>query len=98
MKTTEPDLELLLTDHLQADLPGLTAKHTRQMHKKVAASARKLAKSYARLLTKERKARDKQHLRATKSSVQGLVRKLHEALAERVIAPAAHRARRAAAA
>ncbi len=80
MKIVEPTLELELANGLEAHLRGLTTKHTRQMHKKVASTVQKLAKSFARLLAKEQRARDKQQRRATKASVENLVLKLHELL------------------
>ena len=81
MKIAEPTLELELASGLEAHLHGLTAKHTRQMHQKVAGSVQKLARNFARLLAKEQRARDKQQRKATRASVQSLVLKLHELLA-----------------
>lgn len=91
MKIVEPTLQHELTGSLEANLSGLTEKHTRQMHKKVAGTVKKLAKSFARLLAKEQHARDKQQRRATKASVENLVLKLHELLG----APTAVHLRRA---
>jgi hypothetical protein len=82
MKIVEPNLEQELAGSLEASLSGLTAKHTRQMHKQVAGTVKKLAKSFARLLAKEQRARDKQQRRATKASVKSLVLKLHELLGQ----------------
>ena len=80
MKIAEPTLEQELTGSLEANLNGLTKKHARQMHKKVAGTVKKLAKSFARLLAKEQRARDKQQRQATRASVENLVLKLHEVL------------------
>ncbi|QKG55244.1 hypothetical protein GKZ68_00470 [Hymenobacter sp. BRD128] len=88
MKIAERELTLELTDSLEANLRGLTEKHTQQMHRKVAGSVKKLAKNFARLLAKEQRARAKQQRRATKASVQSLVLKLHELLASPAAAPA----------
>jgi hypothetical protein len=88
MKIAEPNLEQELAGSLEANLSGLTPKHTRQMHKKVTGSVRKLAKSFARLLAKEQRARDKQQRRATKASVESLVLKLHELLGAPAASPA----------
>ena len=92
MKIAEPTLEVVLASGLEAQLHGLTAKHTRQMHKKVADAVQKLTKSFARLLAKEQRARDKHQRQATKASVQQLVLKLHQLLAQPAATPAAHRA------
>jgi hypothetical protein len=80
MKIANPNLEQELAGSLEANLSGLTAKHTRQMHKKVAGTVKKLAKSFTRLLAKEQRARNKQQRRATKASVESLMLKLHELL------------------
>jgi hypothetical protein len=82
MKITKPDLAI--TNSLETTLHGLTKKHTRQMHQQVAHSVKKLTKSFARLLTKEQRAHDKQQRKATKASVKNLVLKLHEVLAQSV--------------
>ncbi|GAB3639320.1 hypothetical protein GCM10027422_49110 [Hymenobacter arcticus] len=87
MKISEPTLELELASGLEAHLLGLSPKHTRQMHKKVAGTVQKLAKSFARLLAKEQRARDKQQRRATKASVESLVLKLHELLGQPAATP-----------
>ena len=92
MKIAEPTLALSLTERLEASLHGLSEKHARQMHKKVAGSARKLAQDFAHLLAKEQRARDKQQRRATKESIQQLVLKLHLLLAQPA-AEASHRTR-----
>jgi len=80
MKIAEHNLEQELTGSLEANLRGLTDKHARQMHKKVAGTVKKLAKNFARLLAKEQRARAKQQRQATKASVESLVLKLHELL------------------
>jgi hypothetical protein len=82
MKTTEPNLVLDLTNALEANLHGLSEKHTRQMHKMVTDSVKTLVKNFADLLAKEQRARAKQQRRATKESIQNLVVKLHELLAQ----------------
>jgi hypothetical protein len=82
MKITESILEQELAGSLEDNLSGLTEKHARQMHKKVAGSVKKLAKNFARLLAKEQRTRDKQQRRATKASVESLVLKLHELLGQ----------------
>lgn len=88
MTIAERDLTLELTDSLEANLSGLTAKHTRQMHQQVARSVKNLAKNFARLLAKEQRARDKRQRLATKASVERLVLKLHELLGTPAWAPA----------
>ncbi|TDN38799.1 hypothetical protein E4631_21075 [Hymenobacter sp. UV11] len=87
MKIVESTLEQELAGSLEASLSGLTEKHARQMHKEVTGSVKKLAKSFARLLAKEQRARDKQQRRATKASVENLVLKLHEVLGTPAAAP-----------
>ena len=82
MKIAETTLKQELAGSLEANLTGLTKKHTRQMHKKTAGAVKKLAKSFAHLLAKEQRARDKQQRRATKASVESLVLKLHELLGQ----------------
>ena len=89
MKIADPTLAQELAGSLEATFSGLTEKHARQMHKKVAGTVKKLAKSFARLLAKEQRARDKQQRRATKASVQSLVLKLHELLGQPAPAAAA---------
>lgn len=88
MKIAENILEQELAGSLEANLSGLTAKHTRQMHKKVAGTVKKLAKNFARLLAKEQRARAKQQRQATKASVESLVLKLHELLGSPAASPA----------
>lgn len=88
MKIAETTLKQELAGSLEANLTGLTKKHTRQMHKKTAGAVKKLAKSFARLLAKEQRARDKQQRQATKASVESLVLKLHELLGQPAAAPA----------
>ncbi|WP_161599663.1 hypothetical protein [Hymenobacter nivis] len=46
-----------------------------------------MAKSFARLLAKEQRARDEQQRLATKVSVENLVLKLHELLSQPAAAP-----------
>ncbi|OGX91751.1 hypothetical protein [Hymenobacter coccineus] len=87
MKIAEPTLALELATGLEAHLHGLSPKHTRRMHQKVARSVQKLTKSFARLLAKEQRARDKQQRRATKASVDNLMLKLHELLGQPAAAP-----------
>jgi hypothetical protein len=82
MKITESNLVLDLTTALEANLHGLSEKHTRQMHKMVTDSVKKLSENFADLLAKEQRARAKQQRRATKKSIQNLVVKLHELLAQ----------------
>lgn len=86
MKIVASKLSATLTDGLASDLHGLTKKHTRQLHKEVAHSVKKLARTFARLRAKEQRAHDKQQRRATKASVQCLVLKLHELLAQPPVA------------
>jgi hypothetical protein len=88
MKIAKPTLAQELAGSLEANLSGLSKKHTRQMHSKVAGSVKKLAKNFARLLAKEQRIRDKQQRRATKASVESLVLKLHELLSPPVATPA----------
>jgi hypothetical protein len=88
MKIAEANLQHELAGSLEANLNGLTAKHTRQMHKKVVGTVKKLAKNFARLLAKEQRARDKQQRQATKASIESLVLKLHELLSKPAAAPA----------
>jgi hypothetical protein len=88
MKIADHTLEQELAGNLEANLSGLTEKHTRQMHKRVAGSVKKLAKNFAHLLAKEQRARDKQQRRATKASVESLVLKLHELLGSPAASPA----------
>jgi len=80
MKIVEPNPAHL--DALAIDLQGLTKKHARQMHKEVAGSVKKLARTFAQLLAREQRARDKQQRKNTKASVQNLVLKLHVLLAQ----------------
>ena len=82
MKIVASKLSPTLADGLASNLHGLTKKHTRQLHKEVARSVKKLARTFARLRAKEQHAHDKQQRRATKASVQRLVLKLHELLAQ----------------
>jgi hypothetical protein len=88
MKIAELNLKQELAGSLEANLSGLTPKHTRQLHKKVAGTVKKLAKSFAHLLAKEQRARDKQQRRATKASVEKLVLKLHELMDRPATSPA----------
>jgi DNA topoisomerase VI subunit B len=69
-------------ESLTVNLQGLSKKHVRRMRKEVAGSVKKLARTFAHLLAKEQRIRDKQQRQATKASVQSLVLKLHELLAQ----------------
>jgi DNA topoisomerase VI subunit B len=80
MKIVEPNP--VQGERLTVNLQSLSKKHARQMQKEVAGSVKKLARTFAHLLAKEQRARDKQQRQATKASVQSLVLKLHELLAQ----------------
>jgi hypothetical protein len=80
MKIAKSDFTL--TDNLEANLHGLSDKHARQMREMVTGSVKKLAKNFARLLAKEQRARDKQQRKDTRKSVQNLVLKLNQLLAQ----------------
>jgi DNA topoisomerase VI subunit B len=72
MKIVQPSPVLATADSLAINL----------MHKEVASSVKKLARTFAQLLAKEQRAHDKQQRKNTKASVQNLVLKLHVLLAQ----------------
>ena len=56
MKKLESQLQATLAESLQANLHDLSGKHAKKLQKTVASAAKKIARKFAKLLAKERKA------------------------------------------
>ncbi|AMR25567.1 hypothetical protein A0257_23040 (plasmid) [Hymenobacter psoromatis] len=56
MKKSEAHLRTILIENLQANLLGLNEQHRKKLHKTVARAAKKIAKTFTKLLAKQPKA------------------------------------------
>lgn len=56
MKKSQSQLQATLTESLRANLSGLSEKHGKKLQKTVASAAKKIARKFTKLLTKERRA------------------------------------------